>query len=62
MRAVYSKDGQARLLTFSNFSSAQSFVQALIRVFASKDTDNVVYVMSNALFPGTIETDYIFHE
>jgi hypothetical protein len=61
MKAVYSRDGQVRLLKFSSFSSAQSFVAALIRVFATNDSDNVVYVMSNAVLPGTTDLDYTFH-
>lgn len=62
MRAVYSKDGQARLLYFNSFGAAQNFVQALIRVFGTKDNDNVVYLMSNAPLPGTTLEQYAYHD
>lgn len=62
MQAIYSKDGQSRMLYFTSFPAAQSFVAALIKVFGSKDSDNIVYIMSNAPLPGTKAEQYTFHD
>jgi hypothetical protein len=63
MRKLYMRvtfAGNVRLLYFTSYASMQSFVAALIRVFGNQETDNVAYIVSNEVLPGTVDEDYVF--